>query len=106
VTGGSSSGNGAALATGMGALALGTDTGGSCACPPAGCEVVGLKTPFGAIATDGVFPLVPDLDTVGPMARTVEDCALALVDIERRAGAGAVAGGQADRQAGAVPEPG
>ncbi len=61
----------------MGALALGTDTGGSVRLPAAGCEVVGLKTPFGAIATDGVFPLAPDLDTIGPMARTVEDCALA-----------------------------
>ena len=61
----------------MGALALGTDTGGSVRLPAAGCGVVGLKTPFGAIATDGVFPLAPDLDTVGPMARTVEDCALA-----------------------------
>jgi aspartyl-tRNA(Asn)/glutamyl-tRNA(Gln) amidotransferase subunit A len=39
--------------------------------------VVGLKTPYGAISTEGVFPLAPDLDTVGPMARTVEDCALA-----------------------------
>ncbi len=77
VTGGSSSGNAAALAAGMGALALGTDTGGSVRLPAAGCEVVGLKTPFGAIATDGVFPLAPDLDTIGPMARTVEDCALA-----------------------------
>ena len=77
ITGGSSSGNAAALAAGMGALALGTDTGGSVRLPAAGCEVVGLKTPFGAIATDGVFPLAPDLDTVGPMARTVEDCALA-----------------------------
>jgi Asp-tRNA(Asn)/Glu-tRNA(Gln) amidotransferase A subunit family amidase len=77
ITGGSSSGNAAALAVGMGALALGTDTGGSVRLPAAGCGVVGLKTPFGAIGTDGVFPLAPDLDTVGPMARTVEDCALA-----------------------------
>jgi aspartyl-tRNA(Asn)/glutamyl-tRNA(Gln) amidotransferase subunit A len=77
ITGGSSSGNAAALAAGMGALALGTDTGGSVRLPAAGCEVVGLKTPFGAIAIDGVFPLAPDLDTIGPMARTVEDCALA-----------------------------
>ncbi len=77
ITGGSSSGNAAALAVGMGALALGTDTGGSVRVPAAGCGVVGLKTPFGAISTDGVFPLVPSLDTVGPMARTVEDCALA-----------------------------
>ena len=77
ITGGSSSGNGAALAVGMGALALGTDTGGSVRLPAAGCGVVGLKTPVGAISTAGVFPLAPDLDTVGPMARTVEDCALA-----------------------------
>jgi aspartyl-tRNA(Asn)/glutamyl-tRNA(Gln) amidotransferase subunit A len=77
ITGGSSSGNAAALAAGMGALALGTDTGGSVRLPAAGCEVVGLKTPFGAIPADGVFPLAPDLDTVGPMARAVEDCALA-----------------------------
>jgi aspartyl-tRNA(Asn)/glutamyl-tRNA(Gln) amidotransferase subunit A len=77
VSGGSSSGNGAALAVGMGALALGTDTGGSVRLPAAGCGVVGLKTPFGALPVDGVFPLAPDLDTVGPMARTVQDCALA-----------------------------
>ena len=77
ITGGSSSGNAAALAVGMGALALGTDTGGSVRLPAAGCGVVGLKTPYGAIGTGGVFPLAPDLDTVGPMARTVGDCALA-----------------------------
>ena len=77
ITGGSSSGNASALAVGMGALALGTDTGGSVRVPAAACGVVGLKTPIGAISTEGVFPLVPALDTVGPMARTVEDCALA-----------------------------
>ena len=77
VTGGSSSGNAAALAVGMGALALGTDTGGSVRIPAGACGVVGFKTPFGAITTEGVFPLVPALDTVGPMARSVEDCALA-----------------------------
>ena len=77
IAGGSSSGNAAALAVGMGALALGTDTGGSVRVPAAACGVVGLKTPFGAISTEGVFPLVPAIDTVGPMARTVADCALA-----------------------------
>ena len=45
--------------------------------PAAACGVVGFKTPFGAITTAGVFPLVPALDTVGPMARSVADCALA-----------------------------
>ena len=77
VTGGSSSGNGAALAVGMGALALGTDTGGSVRLPAAGCGVVGMKPELGGISTDGVFPLAPSFDTVGPMARGVEDCALA-----------------------------
>jgi Asp-tRNA(Asn)/Glu-tRNA(Gln) amidotransferase A subunit family amidase len=77
IAGGSSSGNASALAVGMGALALGTDTGGSVRVPAAACGVVGLKPPFGAISTEGVFPLVPALDTVGPMACTVEDCALA-----------------------------
>ena len=77
ITGGSSSGNAAGLAVGMGALAVGTDTGGSVRLPAAGCGVVGFKTPHGAISTAGVFPLAPSLDTVGPMARSVEDCALA-----------------------------
>ena len=77
ITGGSSSGNAAALAVGMGALAVGTDTGGSVRLPAAGCGVVGFKTPHGAISTEGVFPLAPSLDTVGPMARSVQDCALA-----------------------------
>jgi aspartyl-tRNA(Asn)/glutamyl-tRNA(Gln) amidotransferase subunit A len=77
ITGGSSSGNGAALAAGMGALALGTDTGGSVRLPAAGCGVVGFKPPHGVVSAEGVFPLAPSLDTVGPMARSVEDCALA-----------------------------
>jgi len=77
VAGGSSSGNAAALAAGMVPLALGTDTGGSVRIPAAACGVVGLKTAIGAIPTDGVFPLAASFDTVGPMARTVADCALA-----------------------------
>ena len=77
ITGGSSSGNAAGLSVGMGALAIGTDTGGSVRLPAAGCGVVGLKPEYGSIPIDGVFPLAPSLDTVGPMARTVEDCALA-----------------------------
>jgi aspartyl-tRNA(Asn)/glutamyl-tRNA(Gln) amidotransferase subunit A len=77
VAGGSSSGNAAALAAQMVPLALGTDTGGSVRIPAAACGVVGLKTALGAIPTDGVFPLAASFDTVGPMARTVADCALA-----------------------------
>jgi aspartyl-tRNA(Asn)/glutamyl-tRNA(Gln) amidotransferase subunit A len=77
VAGGSSSGNGASLAAGMVPLGLGTDTGGSVRIPAAACGVVGLKTAYGAIPTEGVFPLAASFDTVGPMARTVADCALA-----------------------------
>ena len=75
-TGGSSSGSAAALAAGECELALGTDTGCSIRLPAAACDVVGLKSQWGSIPTDGVFPLVPTLDTVGPMARSVEDVAL------------------------------
>jgi Asp-tRNA(Asn)/Glu-tRNA(Gln) amidotransferase A subunit family amidase len=77
VAGGSSSGNAAALAAGMVPLALGTDTGGSVRLPAACCGVVGLKTAHGAVSTEGVYPLAASFDTVGPMARTVADCALA-----------------------------
>ena len=75
-TGGSSSGSAAALAAGLCELALGTDTGCSIRLPSATCEVVGLKSQWGLIPMDGVFPLVPTIDTVGPMARSVEDVAL------------------------------
>ncbi|MDQ3874379.1 MAG: amidase [Actinomycetota bacterium] len=77
VSGGSSSGNGAALAAGLVPLALGSDTGGSVRMPSACCATVGLKTSLGKISTDAVFPLCPSFDTVGPMARSVTDCALA-----------------------------
>jgi aspartyl-tRNA(Asn)/glutamyl-tRNA(Gln) amidotransferase subunit A len=75
-TGGSSSGSAVALAAGLCELALGTDTGCSIRLPSATCEVVGLKSQWGLIPMEGVFPLCPTLDTVGPMARTVEDAAL------------------------------
>ncbi len=76
ITGGSSSGNAAALAAEIVPLALGTDTGGSVRMPAGCCAVVGMKSGLGALSTAGVFPLCPSFDTVGPMARTVEDCAL------------------------------
>jgi aspartyl-tRNA(Asn)/glutamyl-tRNA(Gln) amidotransferase subunit A len=75
-TGGSSSGNAAALAAGLCELGIGTDTGCSIRLPSACCETVGLKTRWGNVSAEGVFPLVPTLDTVGPMARTVGDVAL------------------------------
>jgi aspartyl-tRNA(Asn)/glutamyl-tRNA(Gln) amidotransferase subunit A len=74
--GGSSGGNAAALAAGMCDLGLGTDTGCSIRLPAACCGVVGLKPSWGRIPTDGVYPLCPSFDTVGPMATTVEDVAL------------------------------
>jgi aspartyl-tRNA(Asn)/glutamyl-tRNA(Gln) amidotransferase subunit A len=77
IAGGSSSGNAVALAAGMVPLTLGTDTGGSVRMPAGACGIVGLKTAIGAVSVEGVFPLVPSFDTVGPMARTVADCALA-----------------------------
>lgn len=75
-TGGSSAGNAAAIAGGLVELGIGTDTGCSIRLPSACCEIVGLKPEWGRIPLDGVFPLVPTLDTVGPMGRTVEDVAL------------------------------
>lgn len=75
--GGSSGGNAAALAAGLCDLGLGTDTGCSVRLPAACCGVVGLKPSWGRISTEGVFPLCPTFDTVGPMARTVADVALA-----------------------------
>lgn len=75
ITGGSSSGNAAALAAGIAPLALGSDTGGSVRMPAACCDVVGMKPRIGALSTDGMFPLCPSYDTPGPMARTVADCA-------------------------------
>jgi Asp-tRNA(Asn)/Glu-tRNA(Gln) amidotransferase A subunit family amidase len=75
-TGGSSAGNAAALAAGLVDLGIGTDTGCSIRLPSAACGTVGLKPQWGHLPVDGVFPLVPTLDTVGPMARSVEDVAL------------------------------
>ena len=75
-TGGSSSGSAAALAAGLCELALGTDTGCSIRLPSAACETVGLKSQWGLISMEGVFPLCPTFDTAGPMARSVADVAL------------------------------
>lgn len=71
IPGGSSSGSAVAVATAEADLALGTDTGGSVRIPAACCGVVGLKTTWGRIPTDGVWPLARSLDTVGPLARDV-----------------------------------
>ena len=74
IPGGSSGGNGAALAAGLCDLALGTDSAGSVRFPAACCGVVGFKPTWGLLPADGVFPLAPSFDTPGPMARTVAGC--------------------------------
>ena len=76
--GGSSGGSGAALAMGLCAVSLGTDTGGSIRIPAGACGVVGLKPTLGRVSRRGVTPLAWSFDTVGPMTRTVEDVALML----------------------------
>jgi aspartyl-tRNA(Asn)/glutamyl-tRNA(Gln) amidotransferase subunit A len=73
VPGGSSGGSAVAVATGAAMSAIGTDTGGSVRNPAAICGVVGLKPTFGSIPTTGVYPLSWSLDTIGPLARTVDD---------------------------------
>jgi aspartyl-tRNA(Asn)/glutamyl-tRNA(Gln) amidotransferase subunit A len=72
--GGSSSGSAVAVASGLVPCAIGSDTGGSVRIPAAFNGIVGLKTAEGRIDKRGVFPLSKTLDTVGPLARTVEDC--------------------------------
>jgi aspartyl-tRNA(Asn)/glutamyl-tRNA(Gln) amidotransferase subunit A len=71
VPGGSSGGSGAAVAAGLVDLALGTDTGGSVRLPAAMNGVTGLRPTVGTVSNDGVFPVCPAVDTVGPLARTV-----------------------------------
>jgi aspartyl-tRNA(Asn)/glutamyl-tRNA(Gln) amidotransferase subunit A len=77
VPGGSSSGAGVAVADGMCDIAIGTDTGGSVRVPAALCGLVGFKPSRQRIPTDGAFPLSKTLDSIGPIATSVEDCAKA-----------------------------
>jgi aspartyl-tRNA(Asn)/glutamyl-tRNA(Gln) amidotransferase subunit A len=77
-TGGSSSGSGVAVAAGLAAGALGTDTGGSIRLPAAACGITGLKPTYGRVSRAGGMALSWSNDHVGPMARTAEDCALML----------------------------
>jgi aspartyl-tRNA(Asn)/glutamyl-tRNA(Gln) amidotransferase subunit A len=74
--GGSSSGAAASVALGLAAAAIGSDTGGSVRVPAAWNDLAGLKTSHGALPMAGVVPLCPRFDTLGPLARTVEDAAL------------------------------
>ncbi len=77
-TGGSSSGTAAAIAAGFVLAGLGTDTGGSIRKPASYCGVVGLKPTYGLVSRYGVIPNSFSLDHCGPLAWTVEDCALLL----------------------------
>lgn len=84
VAGGSSSGAAASVAWGLAPLAIGSDTGGSVRIPAAWNDLVGLKTTSGRLPLTGIVPLCERFDTVGPLAHTVEDCALALGALEGR----------------------
>jgi aspartyl-tRNA(Asn)/glutamyl-tRNA(Gln) amidotransferase subunit A len=75
IAGGSSGGSGAAVAADLCIGAIGTDTGGSVRIPASCCGVSGLRPTFGAVSTRGVFPVSWTLDTVGPLARAVDDVA-------------------------------
>ena len=77
MTGGSSSGSACAVAAGLTALALGSDTNGSIRVPSSLCGVFGLKPTYGRLSRAGTFPFVASLDHVGPMARSARDLALA-----------------------------
>lgn len=77
-TGGSSSGSGAATAAFMCATSLGEDTGGSVRGPAAWCGLVGLRPTWGRVSRYGLRPGMWSMDTIGPLSRTVEDCAVTL----------------------------
>jgi aspartyl-tRNA(Asn)/glutamyl-tRNA(Gln) amidotransferase subunit A len=78
ITGGSSAGSAAAVAAGLCFASVGSDEGGSVRIPASFCGVVGFKTSYGRVSTRGVIPSAYSLDTIGPIARSVEDAAVML----------------------------
>src|SRR5947199_4645300 len=98
IPGGSSSGSAVAVATGEADVALGTDTGGSVRIPAACCGIAGLKTTWGRISLDGVYPLATSMDTVGPLGADVAAVELGMRLIDPGfAGASAEAPGRVGR---------
>ncbi len=93
VPGGSSSGTAVAVADGMAVVGLGTDTGGSCRIPAAFCNIVGYKPTAARVPLDGIVPLALSLDSVGPLGRSVDCCAI--VDDVFAGGDGGPVGGSA-----------
>lgn len=81
VTGGSSGGAAAAISTRMAVFAIGEDTGGSIRNPAAWCNISGLKVSYGRVSRYGAIAYASSFDTVGPMAKTAEDCAVVLEEI-------------------------
>ncbi|MCL2558225.1 MAG: amidase family protein, partial [Treponema sp.] len=82
-------GSAAAVAAGLVPLALGSDTGGSIRQPCAFCGVTGIKPTYGAVSREGLFPMAPSLDQIGPVARDMDDCAALLSIISGPSGADA-----------------
>ncbi len=80
--GGSSSGSAVAVATDEADVALGSDTGGSVRIPSACCGTAGLKTTYGRVSREGVWPLAPSFDTIGPMARDIAGLVLGMQLLE------------------------
>lgn len=102
--GGSSSGSAVAVGTGESEIAYGSDTGGSIRIPSAFCGTAGLKTTHGRIPLEGVWPLAPSLDTVGPMARDVAGLVVGMRLLEPGFAPGASPAGRVARLR--VPEAG
>jgi aspartyl-tRNA(Asn)/glutamyl-tRNA(Gln) amidotransferase subunit A len=102
IPGGSSSGSAAAVASGQGPLAVGTDAGGSIRQPAAYCGVVGLKPTLGLIPREGVLPMTFTMGEAGPMTRCVEDCALLLDAIAGTRSAATLADGVAGARIGVL----